>query len=79
MSPDSTWLAMFRWTNISPGATPVSVSIGTRLSEQPMNRKCGSCLPALRLKNSGSSLVICSTMALLFEKSRLRCSISGSG
>src|SRR5690349_5237612 len=78
MSPDSTWLAMLRCTNISPGATPVSVSIGTRLSAQPMNRKCGSCLPARRRKNSGSSLVTCATTARLLSKRRRRCSMGRS-
>jgi len=35
---------------LPPGSAPVSVSSGTRLSAQPMNRKWGACFPARRRK-----------------------------
>jgi hypothetical protein len=49
-SAGSARLATLRCTKISPACAPVSSSAGTRLSEQPMNRKVGCWLSAFRAK-----------------------------
>src|SRR2546427_12136221 len=67
---------MLRWTNISPGSAPVSASAGTRLSEHPMKRECGSCLPARFVKNCGSVSVMAATQRRLFASSRWSFSLS---
>ena len=46
----TTWFATLRWTNSSPGWQPVTVSAGTRLSEQPIHTYSGSWLSFSRAK-----------------------------
>ena len=45
---------MLRWTNTSPLSSPQMVFAGTRASAQPIQRICGCCEVARRLKKSAS-------------------------
>src|SRR5690606_32239852 len=64
----TTTLATLRWTNTSPGGSPMISLAGTRLSEQPIHRKRGDCCCDRRSKNCGSSRRTCSDQALLLSK-----------
>src|SRR6185436_4559553 len=63
----TTMLAMLRWTNTSPGSSPVIWLAGTRLSEQPIHRYSGACWFDSRWKNSASSATIRADHLRLFS------------
>src|SRR5687768_4066231 len=67
----TTTLAMLRWTNTSPGCSPVIWFAGTRESEQPIHRYFGFWICDRRLKKPGSSARMRSAQALLRSSSSL--------
>src|ERR1700719_3850354 len=74
----TTRLAMLRWTNNSPGASPTIWFAGTRLSEQPIQRYFGDCCRDSSRKNSGFTCRIPSDQARLLSKRWLSVSIEKS-
>ncbi len=65
----TTTLAIFLWTNTSPGGRPMIWFAGTRESEQPIHRYSGACWSARREKYSGSAASLRATHASLLAKS----------
>src|SRR5262245_18680968 len=62
-----TRLAIFRWTNNSPGSNPTISLAGTLLSEQPIQRYSGACCATSLEKNSGLVARISDAHFLLFS------------
>src|SRR5690349_7305166 len=64
----TTTLATLRWTNTSPGSSPVIWLAGTRLSEQPIHMYLGDCCLVRLVKKPGRSRSICAAQARLWAK-----------
>src|SRR5947207_7475464 len=75
----TTRLAMLRWTNNSPGASPTIWFAGTRLSEQPIQRYFGDCCRDSSRKNSGFTWRIPSDHARFLSKRWSSVSIFSEG
>src|SRR4051812_32521561 len=61
-------LATLRWTNTSPGSSPVIWLAGTRLSEHPIHMYLGACCFVSDEKKPGRSRSICAAQARLWAK-----------
>lgn len=79
ISDNGDWLAMFLWTNNSPGLNPTTYSAGTRESEQPIQRYSGCC-PSDNYSNKwGLVTVVYSAHMTLLSRIFKRLELSQSG
>src|SRR5437773_1866901 len=69
----TTTLATLRWTNNSPGIKPTISLAGTRLSEQPIHRYCGSCWRKRLVKKPGVRASVASAQRRLLSNSSCNC------
>src|SRR5438309_1851792 len=60
--------ATLRWTNTSPGSSPVIWLAGTRLSEQPIHMNLGVCCLTRLVKKPGRVRSISAAQARLWAK-----------